>query len=1395
MEKKLLKREMIYYSNGIDDEGDEYAGKTGIEEYTYACPCGNGTIVEEHDDTPGYRNHCVWILCKSCREKYDIDKSEGVRNWKIFRKTTELITLGEFVEELKDAIVIIPLLQRNYKWGVGNEEKSENGESEATALKLLEDIKNAKQNGRNEYTIGMVTLYRVGNKIQVIDGQQRLITLSILMKALGCYDTFLHIKFERDENWERESFLEFGQKSDNVDVRHMQAVYEAFAQKLKTSESAGGNEDLCEWMLSHLKFMCRYTENEPLQEFLDLNENKTAFSPTDYDRAYQIKYQAEKKTILPSMIIEEHNAIEKYLYTNENIFELIKKNYENPRSRMDLIFSPHIKDGSLSKYYENIDMSDDRDKKYTECYEYLKYCHKIFEDMDRQLEIKDGARLNVNVYNSVMLYEVCSNSKFFKLIIDDANNIDSMTFERKVWEEYKKGMSAYEKKRKNAFMQSQLFSGVENFENMQSQLFSEVENFEKKEKVPVRYQEAVNYITDAISQIYESKVRETEDIIEAGNNFCETKKSEDCENTKKVEAGTNTVDERNTSELNGRKSFQEILEMPEIKEIIVPTIQRDYTLGSDKAGTMRLLFAISESYISDCIGDKDSDRYENGTALRIAHYNLSKGKFWKEITTLPVNNKKPFEAFEIQYELFEFAANESIYDPKYGGDWRERKSKLYKKLLEWEKPTEISDFSEVKNGSYFATDTKNEFPFSAILGHLENGKFYLYDGQQRIVTLVYLCAYLINQEYEKAKTEEIRRKYDRYIDILSKFRFESRKDANDMLQSLLNNKKPITIGDESFKSYVTDHSTYSIYTLLETYENYQNGYGNKIMSFNLDYLMKKVIFEFVIVKEASLVDQMYMDLNTKNVPLEPYETYKAELVYILSQRFPAQYEEYWKYQLDNRFLDQCYEKADGWNKKLCEEAEKLEINIICWCFKMACMERKIFIGAVEDRAKRLQWMGESSAKDVIELVGKLLNEKIKDIIEKIKDKNILDKDKKYVDVKKFLMAEFDLWYDLRYSSELLLKPNPYKFARNKKSGYVRIYNLEKENAKKYASYWTRLAMYYQQPKTDTDIVRFLLQKYRTYWDEGYLQAELADSVERRLNEENKNEKENVKITTDYYSSDYLKEVGGITWIELIYITKLNEMLSGTQYELVKRWEDEEDTKNKIFSSEEKMLAKKHAYGDYDLWCYIEERVKTYKEKKASINIAITEGTQIAFKVAEVIPDEVLLRACINSQCCEKIEEDLNISVSYKENPAIIEAVRKYILENIPDNVIRKIKRDYWVGNNKDGQFVVYRTIAARGEEDSSCEKKEKLEIGCIDIVIADMPEKFVEKLRTEKNILENNCLLYWNLYKTEQLDKESYGNYLKKRDIYKKTLGLISEKEKHDLKKMYEEVTGYSADE
>ena len=89
--------------------------------------------------------------------------------------------LGKSIKEIFDVTnkYIIPLYQRNYAWGKEQIEA------------LIQDICEAYERDKegNYYIGSLVVLRRHNGDYEVIDGQQRLTTLSLLTKILGLTNT------------------------------------------------------------------------------------------------------------------------------------------------------------------------------------------------------------------------------------------------------------------------------------------------------------------------------------------------------------------------------------------------------------------------------------------------------------------------------------------------------------------------------------------------------------------------------------------------------------------------------------------------------------------------------------------------------------------------------------------------------------------------------------------------------------------------------------------------------------------------------------------------------------------------------------------------------------------------------------------------------------------------------------------------------------------------------------------------------------------------------------------------------------------------------------------------------------------------------------------------------
>lgn len=110
-------------------------------------------------------------------------------------KENEMVSLKYLADNYFDKYkVYIPLLQRNYKW------------SEETAAILAQNLWEAYVSNSEEiYTIGMLTFHHseeADTSMQLVDGQQRIVTLTLLLKYLDPKQEYFNFEFERDSELE-----------------------------------------------------------------------------------------------------------------------------------------------------------------------------------------------------------------------------------------------------------------------------------------------------------------------------------------------------------------------------------------------------------------------------------------------------------------------------------------------------------------------------------------------------------------------------------------------------------------------------------------------------------------------------------------------------------------------------------------------------------------------------------------------------------------------------------------------------------------------------------------------------------------------------------------------------------------------------------------------------------------------------------------------------------------------------------------------------------------------------------------------------------------------------------------------------------------------------------------
>ena len=89
----------------------------------------------------------------------------------IKNKITNISTVDEKLEDGIEAKLNVPDYQRPYKWTAIN------------AIRLLDDIEEGRRSNREKYRVGTLILCEKEGAYDIVDGQQRLITFSLLLKC------------------------------------------------------------------------------------------------------------------------------------------------------------------------------------------------------------------------------------------------------------------------------------------------------------------------------------------------------------------------------------------------------------------------------------------------------------------------------------------------------------------------------------------------------------------------------------------------------------------------------------------------------------------------------------------------------------------------------------------------------------------------------------------------------------------------------------------------------------------------------------------------------------------------------------------------------------------------------------------------------------------------------------------------------------------------------------------------------------------------------------------------------------------------------------------------------------------------------------------------------------
>lgn len=188
------------------------------------------------------------------------------KNNEVTRETNEVINT-----------LVIPPYQRPYTW------------EQKTANTLFSDVYEAFNNGQQEYRLGTLVLHKEGNEYNIVDGQQRLITLALILKLYG------------------ENFL--------LDTKIIPASWKQIKENHKGLEKrveklGEKKEDYKKYLLEHCSFAVVITNDqaEAFQFFDSQNTGGKSLEPHDLLKAYHLREMADMRPEEKISVVEKWEA-------------------------------------------------------------------------------------------------------------------------------------------------------------------------------------------------------------------------------------------------------------------------------------------------------------------------------------------------------------------------------------------------------------------------------------------------------------------------------------------------------------------------------------------------------------------------------------------------------------------------------------------------------------------------------------------------------------------------------------------------------------------------------------------------------------------------------------------------------------------------------------------------------------------------------------------------------------------------------------------------------------------------------------------------------------------------------------------------------------------------------
>ena len=274
----------------------------GYKYWTMGDTIENTIIINRAKDD----NSQIHIVEQQSVEQQSVEQQSVEQQSQKDKLTLSITTIGDLLlrqtisnggEPINGVNLSIPIYQRPYKWTARN------------AIQLLDDIIEAMNDNKESYRVGTLILHRASSQgsYDIVDGLQRIITFSLLLRALGKND----IAFLQQELYDNE-----------YNARNISNNYRALERRVS-------KPDLKESQQQKEEYYVKEQECRRLEEFVENRCELIVVVTSDVSEAFQFfdSQNARGKALYPHDLLKAYHLRE-MIDIEENEVERIVKGWE-----------------------------------------------------------------------------------------------------------------------------------------------------------------------------------------------------------------------------------------------------------------------------------------------------------------------------------------------------------------------------------------------------------------------------------------------------------------------------------------------------------------------------------------------------------------------------------------------------------------------------------------------------------------------------------------------------------------------------------------------------------------------------------------------------------------------------------------------------------------------------------------------------------------------------------------------------------------------------------------------------------------------------------------------------------------------------------------------------------